>query len=105
MAVALWRLQSTESAYHWYCWLLSDAGFEKSAVIGERKIYSVTCDAALLDFRGLVADFPELSHKTDYSYAQSVGSRIHREGHPRIGCPLRAIQRGENYVVFNPDVL
>ena len=47
-----------ESAYHWYRWLLSDAGFEKSAVIGERKIYSVTCDAALLDFRGLVADFP-----------------------------------------------
>jgi len=94
-----------ESAYHWYRWLLSDAGFEKSAVIGERKIYSVTCDAALLDFRGLVADFPELSHKTDYSYAQSVGSRIHREGHPGLVIPSVRYTGGENYVVFNPDVL
>jgi RES domain len=90
-----------ESAYHWYRWLLSDAGFEKSAVIGERKIYSVTCDAALLDFRGLVADFP----KTDYSYAQSVGSRIHREGHPGLVIPSVRYTGGENYVVFNPDVL
>lgn len=94
-----------ESAYHWYRWLLSDAGFEKSAVIGERKIYSVTCDAALLDFRGLVADFSELSHKTDYSYAQSVGSRIHREGHPGLVIPSVRYTGGENYVVFNPDVL
>ena len=38
-----------ESAYHWYHGLLSDAGFENEAVIGERKVYSVSCNAALLE--------------------------------------------------------
>jgi hypothetical protein len=94
-----------ESAYHWYRWLLSDAGFEKSAVIGERKLYSVTCDAALLDFRGLIADYPALFHKTDYTYSQSVGARINREGHPGLVVPSVRYNGGENYVVFNPDVL
>lgn len=84
---------------------MSDAEFEKSFVIGERKLYSVTCDAALLDFRGLGTDCPALSHKTDYTYAQSVGSRIHREGHPGLITPSVRYNGGENYVVFNPDVL
>ena len=94
-----------ESVYHWYRWLLSDAGFEKYSVIGERKLYSVTCDAALLDFRGLATDYPALLHKTDYAYAQSVGARIHREGHPGLVIPSVRWSEGENYVVFNPDVL
>jgi RES domain len=94
-----------ESAYHWYRWLLCDAGFEKNAVIGERKLYAVTCDAALLDFRGLGAAYPALFHKTDYSYTQSVGTRIHREGHPGLVTPSVRYDEGENYVVFNPDVL
>ena len=94
-----------ESAYHWYHGLLSDAGFENEAVIGERKVYSVSCNAALLDFRKLSTDHPDLLHKTDYAYAQSVGARIHREGHPGLVIPSARWPEGENYVVFNPDVL
>lgn len=94
-----------ESAYHWYRWLLCDAGFEAEQVVGERKLYSVACDAALLDLRPLVQHYPDLVHKTDYSYAQSVGARIHREGHPGLLIPSVRCQGGENYVVFNPAVL
>ena len=94
-----------ESAYHWYRGLLSDAGFEDEAVVGERKVYSVACDAALLDARPVVRDYPQLMHRTDYGYAQSVGSRIHREGHPGLLVPSVRCPGGENYVVFNPDVL
>ena len=94
-----------ESAYHWYRGLLCDAGFENEAVIGERKLYSVTCNAALLDFRGLGVDYPELLSKTDYAYAQSVGARIHREGHPGLVVQSARYVGGANYVVFNPDVL
>ena len=47
-----------ETAYHWYCGLLTDAGFETLPVIGERKLYSVACDAALLDLRPLAAELP-----------------------------------------------
>ena len=95
-----------ESAYHWYNGLLSDAGFERHTVIGERKLYNVRCSAALLDFRPLSADFSDVLHPTDYSAAQSLGSRIHRDGHPGIVVPsVRHPGGGENYAVFNAAVL
>lgn len=94
-----------ESAYHWYRGLLSDAGFEQMAVVAERKVYWVACNAALLDFRQVVADEPDLLHPSDYTFCQTVGSRIHREGHP--GLLTQSVRRsaGENLAIFNPTVL
>lgn len=93
-----------ESAHHWYRGLLSDAGFERLTVIAERKVYSVACNAALLDFRQAEAH-PNLLRPSDYAFCQSVGARIHREGHP--GLLTRSVRRpaGENTAVFNPAVL
>lgn len=94
-----------ESAWHWYRGLLGDAGFERMAVVAERKVYSVACSAALLDFRRTADDHPELLHPSDYALCQSVGARINREGHP--GLLTRSVRRpaGENMAIFNPAVL
>jgi hypothetical protein len=94
-----------ESAYHWYRGLLSDAGFERTTVVAERKVYSVACNAALLDFRKSAEDHPDLLHPSDYAYCQSVGSRIHREGHP--GLLTQSVRRpaGTNVAIFNADIL
>lgn len=94
-----------ESAWHWRQGLLADAGFERESVVAERKVYVVGCAAALLDFRPLTGDWPALLHPADYSFAQSVGARIHREGHP--GLLVQSVRRpeGENFAVFNPAVL
>jgi hypothetical protein len=94
-----------ESAYHWYRGLLSDAGYERMAVIAERKVYSVTCNAALLDFRQKTLEHSALLHPLDYAFCQSVGTRIHREGHP--GLLTQSVRRpiGENVAIFNSDVL
>lgn len=94
-----------ESSYHWYRGLLGDAGFERMTVIAERKVYSVACGAALLDFRKAVDEHPDLLHPSDYGFCQSVGARIHREGHP--GLLTRSVRRpaGENVAIFNPGVL
>lgn len=94
-----------ESAYHWYRGLLSDAGFERMAVVAERKVYSVACHAALLDFRKAADAHPDLLHPSDYAFCQSVGSRIHREGHP--GLFTQSVRRptGENVAIFNANVL
>ncbi len=94
-----------ESAYHWYRGLLSDAGFEQMAVIAERKVYWVACNAALLDFRQVADRHPDLLHPSDYTFCQAVGSRIHREGHP--GLLTQSVRRpaGENLAIFNPAVL
>lgn len=94
-----------ETAYHWYHGLLADAGFQNERVVVERKVYSVNCRAALLDFRPRAAEFPDLLHKTDYSQAQAVGARIHREGHPGLVVPSVRYPAGENVVVFNRNIL
>lgn len=94
-----------ESAYHWYQGFLSDAGFERMAVVAERKVYSVACNAALLDFRKTVNQHLDLLHPSDYTFCQTVGARIHHEGHP--GLLTQSVRRpsGENVAIFNPDVL
>ena len=94
-----------ESAYHWYRGLLSDAGFDRMTIIAERKVYSVACNAALLDFRKAADDHPDLLHPSNYAFCQSVGARIHREGHP--GLLTQSVRRpeGENMAIFNADVL
>jgi len=94
-----------ESTYHWYRGLLSDAGFERLTVVAERQVYSVACNAALLDFRKTTDGHPDLLHPSDYTFCQSVGSRIHREGHP--GLLTHSVRRpvGENVAIFNADVL
>jgi hypothetical protein len=94
-----------ESAYHWYSGLLSDAGYEREAIVSERTIVSVKCAATLLDFRKAARTFLELLHPSDYSYPHSVGARIHHEGHP--GLIIQSVRRpdGENIAVFNPAVL
>ncbi len=94
-----------ESAYHWYHGLLADAGFEKETVVGERKVYTVDCNAALLDLRPLIGDYPDLIHRCDYRFAQLVGARIHHEGHPGLLVPSVRHCEGNNFAVFNPDVL
>lgn len=94
-----------ESVYHWFRGLLTDAGFDTEAALGERQVYSVSCNAALLDFRHLVHQYPDLVHKTDYAYCQSVGARIHREGHPGLLTSSVRYKSGESYGLFNPNVL
>lgn len=94
-----------ESAYHWYRGLLSDAGYEREAVIAERTVYLVACGAALLDLQKAVTEYTDLLHPSDYVFTQSVGARIHREGHP--GLLIQSVRRpaGENLAIFNPGVL
>lgn len=94
-----------ESAYHWYRGLLADAGFERMAVLAERQVVWVACRAALLDLRTAAGAYPDLLHPSDYAFCQSLGSRMHREGHP--GLLTQSVRRrgGENLAIFNPAVL
>lgn len=93
-----------ETVHHWRHGLLADAGFDQDGVSIERKVYRVRCDAALIDLRSRVSDYPALVHPDDYSFAQQVGARLHREGHP--GLVNRSARcAGDVYGVLNPAVL
>ena len=94
-----------ETPYHWYTGLLRDAGFENEIVVAERKVYFVTCKAALWDLRKKVHSHPNLVHQTDYSDCQAIGKRMHHEGHPGLLTKSARRLEGENIVIFNPIVL
>ena len=93
-----------ETVHHWYHGLLKDAGFIKDGVCIERKVYWVHCKAALLDFRPLIQDYPDLVNSHDYGFTQAVGARLHHEGHPGLAT-MSARYAGENFAVLNQAVL
>lgn len=94
-----------ETVYHWLRFLdAAGIGNHERDIVGERRVYRVRCDAALLDLRPEVERFPALIDPRDYSFTQSVGRRIHREGHP--GLVTRSARcEGEVYAVFRERVL
>lgn len=94
-----------ESVWHWYGGLLADAGFQHESVVAERKVFVVACDAALIDLRPVTPEHPGLVHPTDYALPQSVGERMHREGHPGLLTRSARDPKGTNIVVFNARVL
>ncbi|MDD5575496.1 MAG: RES family NAD+ phosphorylase [Acidithiobacillus sp.] len=100
-----------ETVYHWKARLLRDAGFEqmvisgnRESITGDRLIYGVRCDAALVDLRPRVADYPALVDPESYHFTQPMGARLKAEGHPGL-ITLSARCVGDVYAVLNPEVL
>jgi hypothetical protein len=94
-----------ESAWHWLQGLLADAGFDHGAVVSERHVYTVACRALLLDFTAAVDHSPELRHPPRYDLAQTVGARLHHEGHPGLLLPSVRRPEGQTFAIFTPVVL
>lgn len=100
-----------ETVHHWRHGFLADAGFDdlvtrgaRVSITGERKVYWVRCDAALLDLRTRAAEYPDLAHPSSYHFTQQIGARLHRESHPGFVTPS-ARCTGENYGVLNRNLL
>ncbi|OGT21320.1 MAG: hypothetical protein A2V90_03480 [Gammaproteobacteria bacterium RBG_16_57_12] len=96
-----------ETVYHWRTHFLEDAAWHaREGVIGERKVYLVRCDAALLNYIPKVDAFPALIDPMPggYHLTHQVGARIHHDGHPGL-ISRSARCEGEIYAIFNPQVL
>ncbi|MFI5304947.1 MAG: RES family NAD+ phosphorylase [Nitrospiria bacterium] len=102
------KLETTiyETVHHWRRLLDASEGFNQyeHPIIGERRVFRVRCDAALLDFLPRIADFPSLIAPNDYSYTQEVGRRVHREGQPGI-LTRSARCDGKVFAIFRKEVL
>ena len=94
-----------ETVYHWQNTFLDDAGFNKPGVEIQRKIYMVQCDSLIIDLRPEIKSYPELLHPTDYSTTQSIGRKLHREGHPGLITTSARTKNGDVYALFTPKVL
>ncbi|MDE2259393.1 MAG: RES family NAD+ phosphorylase [Betaproteobacteria bacterium] len=93
-----------ETAYHWRRQFLDDAGFTQPGTKIDRMIFSVRCDAALVDFRLAAPEFPALIDPADYTLTHQIGSRLHKEGHPGL-ITKSARCSGDVYAILNPRVL
>ena len=94
-----------ETVYHWQNNLLDDAGFNRPGVEIQRRIYMVQCDSLLIDLRPEIKSYPEILHATDYSATQTIGRKLHREGHPGLITHSARVKHGDNYAIFTPKVL
>lgn len=100
-----------ETVHHWRNGFLADAGYdqlvirgEREHITGERKVYWVRCDAALVDLRSKITAYPDLVHPGSHHFTQAIGARLNREGHP--GLVNRSARcDGDNYGVLNKTVL
>lgn len=100
-----------ETVHHWRSGILADAGFDalvrdgsRESITGERRVYWVQCDAALVDLRQKAADYPALVAPDSYAFTQDVGARLHREGHP--GLVSQSVRCcGESFGILNRNVL
>ena len=99
----------SETVYHWTRWLsglsfLPDFASAGDPVTGERKVYSVHCDALLLDLRPKIASIPQLVDPDSYLYTQQLGDRLKHEGHPGL-LTHSARCTGDISALFTPAVL
>jgi len=98
-----------ETAYHWQIFLKDSPGLisKKSAVMisSVRTVFSVKCQAALVDLREKIAEFPFLISPGDYQGTQSIGMKLAREGFPGLLFISARRQEGNNIAVFNKNIL
>ncbi|MDF1653606.1 MAG: RES family NAD+ phosphorylase [Coxiellaceae bacterium] len=93
-----------ETAYH----MLQDemavgVAQSPSVITRYRDIYSVQCEAILINLLDKQINHPELV-SDDYSYCQRIGKMIHQQGHPGLITPSARCDRA-NVNIFNPSVL
>jgi hypothetical protein len=93
-----------ETAYHMMRLLYAEEGVNER-VVRERCVYNVDCQAVLIDVCGKETDYPQLIASDDYSFTQSIGKRLHKEGHPGLLAPSARLANGVCLAAFNPRIL
>ncbi len=93
-----------ETVYHWRQGFLADAGWQDAPVSIERRVHLVRCDAALINLQTRVAGYPGLIDPHSYHFTQSIGQRLHHEGHPGL-LTQSARCDGSVFAIFTPRVL
>jgi hypothetical protein len=62
-----------ETVFHWHQFLMDSFPDVDAEVIGERRLFSVCCDALLVDLRDRIKQAPQLGSRTSYAFTQELG--------------------------------
>ena len=69
-----------ETAWHWYRFVRDSYPAEDRAIVTERRVFAVRCDALLIDLRGREVAWPELCSRRSYVLTHQVGQLVHEQG-------------------------
>ncbi|HSO05724.1 MAG TPA: RES family NAD+ phosphorylase [Pelomicrobium sp.] len=93
-----------ETVYHWHRFVMDSYAAEDRVIVGERRVFDVHCDAALVDLRGEEARHPDLVNRKSYAFTHQVGRYLQGTGVPGL-LVNSARCRGVNAALFRPDPL
>lgn len=68
-----------ETAHHWRRFLLDSYAELDRAIVTDRRVCDVRCDALLIDLRGKHAEFPDLVRRDTYTFTHQVGRVLHEQ--------------------------
>jgi hypothetical protein len=108
LAYGVWygalELETTvyETAYHWHRFVMDSFAHLDRAIVGERRVFNVHCDAILIDLRK--AREPRLTERRDYGFTWQVGRYLWERSQSGLLAPS-ARAAGTCAAIFRPEVL
>lgn len=99
-----------ETAYHWHRKFIqapTDFSIHDQPIKIPRRIYTVSCNATLIDLRQKHKQYPELADSNIHSYkqTQAIGKYIVNQGFPGLITISPRHKKGENIVLFRQEFL
>jgi hypothetical protein len=108
LAYGVWygalELETTvyETVYHWHRFVMDSFAALDRSIAGERRVFSVRCDAILIDLRR--ADEPRLTDRRDYRFTWQVGRYLWERAQSGVLAPS-ARTVGTSAALFRPEAL
>ena len=104
------QLETTfyETAYHWQQFLNDSIDLLKNQtgpIYNTRSVFTVQCDAVLIDLRKKTMLFPFLVDKNKYRKTQALGEKFAHQELPGLCTKSARYKKGGIIVIFNPTVL
>ncbi len=97
-----------ETAFHWHRTIIEDIHYDdERPIIINRSLFSVNCNAMLIDLRKATKQIPELTQKEleFYEVTQSIGKKLYEQGQSGLYTYSARKPKGENIAVYNKKIL
>jgi hypothetical protein len=93
-----------ETAYHWARFVRASYGASNTELRSDRRVFTARVRGLLVDLRGKEKRYPDLLHRSDYTFPNEVGRYLFDQG--QNGVLVRSARcDGTNVDVFRPPVL
>ncbi len=97
-----------ETIFHWHRTIIEAMHYDDDTpIVTNRSLFSVGCNAMLIDLRKSIDEIPELTDKNLKSYktTQTLGKEIYKQNQSGIYTYSARKNKGENIAIFNRKAL